>query len=177
MVYDLSQIHLLIVDQDERMTATWRGLLNGLGITRWQQAATAAEAWDVLCARGIRSGGDRIDALICRWELPVAEGEMVDGLDLIRRLRGDPVSPNPFLPAIIVTATITRERVREALDAGVNELLVLPLSAKSLETRLREVIEKPRKFVRGSGYFGPDRRRFTRPDYPGPFRRDEDAEE
>ncbi|WP_298723917.1 response regulator [uncultured Ferrovibrio sp.] len=177
MVYDLSQIHVLVVDQDDHVTSTWRWLLEGLGVARWQHVPDAAAAWKVLCAHGIRSGRDRVDALICRWELPAAEGDLSDGLDLIRRLRNEPASPNPFLPAIIVTATITRERVREALDAGVNELLVLPLSAKSLEIRLREVIDKPRKFVRGGGYFGPDRRRFTRPDYPGPFRRAEDAEE
>lgn len=174
MVYDLSQIELLIVDQEDGMAATWRSLLKGFGINQPLLAPDAASAWNLLNARRLQGGAGRIDALICRWELPGAEGDMVDGLDLVRRLRNDPVSPNPFLPAIIVTATITRERVREALDAGVNELLVLPLSAKSVETRLREVIEKPRKFVRGGGYFGPDRRRFTRPDYPGPFRRGED---
>ena len=168
MAYDLSRLDLLIVDADASMAASWRSLLGGLGIRNPVVVASGTEAWAALA----RPGG-RPDIVICRWELPGAEDAM-SGLDLVRRLRGDPASPAPFLPVIIATATITRERVREALDAGVHEVLVLPLSAKALETRLRETIDRPRKFVRGGGYFGPDRRRFTRPDYPGPYRRSEE---
>ena len=35
MVYDLSQIHVLVVDQDDHVTSTWRWLLEGLGVARW----------------------------------------------------------------------------------------------------------------------------------------------
>lgn len=181
MVYDLSQIDLLIVECDEGLVAAWRDLLNGLGIRRLRFAPDVRRAWAVLTA----AAGDEpaVDVLIARWEMPRPEEGRGDdgyapdagtGLDLIRQLRRDPASPVPFMPAILVTATITRERVREALDAGVNEILVLPLSAKSVETRLRELIERPRKFLRGGEYFGPDRRRTVRPDYPGPYRRGSD---
>jgi two-component system, chemotaxis family, chemotaxis protein CheY len=166
MSYDLSRLNLLIVEGESTMAATWRSLLGGFGIREPVIAPNGAKALEMLLA----PSGGRPDILICRWELPGAN-DVSDGLDIVRRLRSDPASPMPFLPAIVATATITRERVREALDAGVNEVLVLPLSAKALETRLREVVEKPRKFVRGGGYFGPDRRRFARPDYPGPYRR------
>lgn len=169
MGYDLSQIDLLVVEHDVGMAATWRRLLDGLGIRNLRLASSLERAWAALSAPG-----GKADVLICRWEMPAGDDGMADGLDLVQRLRCDPASSVPFLPAIIVTATITRERVRKALDAGVNELLVLPLSGKALETRLREIVERPRPFVRGGGYFGPDRRRFSRPDYPGPFRRSDD---
>lgn len=169
MSYDLSRLGLLVVDAEASMAATWRNLLGGLGIHNPTIVASGTKAWAVLSSQA----GGRPDAVICRWELPGAEDAM-SGLDLVRRLRGDPESPAPFLPVIVATATITRERVREALDAGVHEVLVLPLSAKALEARLSEIVERPRKFVRSSGYFGPDRRRFTRPDYPGPYRRGEE---
>lgn len=168
MPYGLSRLNLLVVESEAGMAATWRSMLGGLGIQGVVLVPDSREAWKALAP-----GGARPDILLCRWELPGAE-EALDGLALIRRLRSDPASPVPFLPAIIATATITRERIREALDAGANEVLVLPLSAKALETRLREVVEKPRKFVRGGGYFGPDRRRFARPDYPGPYRRSDE---
>lgn len=171
MPYDLSRLNLLIVDGESTMAATWRSLLGGFGIREPVIVASGARAWEKL----LPQGGTRPDILICRWELPAAEAA-ADGLDFVRRLRRDPASPMPFLPVIVATATITRERVRAALDAGVNEVLVLPLSAKALETRLREVVEKPRRFVRGGGYFGPDRRRFARPDYPGPYRRSGEAD-
>lgn len=169
MSYDLSRLDVLVVEAEDSMAATWRSLFDGLGIRNPTIVASCATAWAALAMQT----GARPDIVICRWELPGAEDAM-SGLDLVRRLRSDPASPSPFLPVIIATATITRERVREALDVGVHEVLVLPLSAKALETRLRETIDRPRKFVRGGGYFGPDRRRFTRPDYPGPYRRDDE---
>ncbi|HEX6958545.1 MAG TPA: hypothetical protein VF194_11225 [Ferrovibrio sp.] len=179
MAYDLSQIDLLIVDRDE---TAWRGLLGGLGIRQPRFVPDARRAWAAL-AEAQAGSAKAVDILICRWELPHSEeskgaadvaAEGGTGLDLIRELRRGAASPAPFMPAILVTATITRERVREALDAGVNEILVLPLSAKSVEARLREIIERPRKFIRGGTYFGPDRRRTARADYPGPYRRQDD---
>lgn len=168
MPYDLSRLDLLVVEAEDSMAASWRSLLGGFGIRNPLVVASGTEAWAALSRPGSRP-----DIIICRWELP-GTGEAMGGVDLARRLRSDPESPAPFLPFIIATATITRERVREALDAGVHEVLVLPLSAKALEARLRETVDKPRRFVRGGGYFGPDRRRFTRPDYPGPYRRHEE---
>ena len=168
MPYDLSRLDLLVVEAEDSMAASWRSLLGGLGIRDPLIVTSSTQAWAAMSRPGSRP-----DIIICRWELPGMEDAM-SGLDLARRLRSDPDSPAPFLPLIIATATITRERVREALDAGVHEVLVLPLSAKALETRLREIVDKPRKFVRGGGYFGPDRRRFARPDYPGPYRRSEE---
>lgn len=166
MAYDLSRLQPMIVEADEAMQATWRGLLAGFGIRRALLLRGSREAWTALSS----ADAARPDLLICRWELPGGDS----GLDLVARLRQDPESPAPFLPAIIVTGRITRERVARALAAGVHEILVLPLSAKALESRLREVVEKPRKFIRAPGYFGPDRRRQVRPDYAGPFRRKAD---
>lgn len=166
MSYDLSRLQLLIVEADDTMQATWRKLLAGFGIQAAAMVRSSREAWTQLGD----AAAAKPDLLVCRWELPAGDS----GLDLVARLRQDQESPTPFLPAIIVTGSITRERVNRALAAGVHEILVLPLSAKALEARLREVIEKPRKFVRAPGYFGPDRRRQVRPDYAGPFRRQSD---
>lgn len=170
MRYDLSRLDLLIVEPDEAMAATWRKLLTGLGIRRTRFMPGLPQAWTFLKALADGSESERADVLICRWELPGSES----GLALIERLRRDPASPAPFLPAIIVTATVTRERMRRALDAGAHEVLMLPLTPKAVEARLREIIDRPRKFVRGGDYFGPDRRRQVRADYAGPFRRAED---
>lgn len=164
MPFDLSRLDLLVVEPDETMLATWRRVFGGLGIRATRVAPNAARAWSELCRTAP-------DVLIARWDLP---GATAGGLALVQKLRRDPASPLPFLPAIIVTAKITRDHIRAALDAGVNEIMVLPLSPKAVETRLRETIERPRKFVRGEDYFGPDRRRHVRHDFAGPFRRADD---
>ena len=50
-------------------------------------------------------------------------------------------------------------RVVEARDAGVNEFLAKPISAKALYQRFASIIDNPRPFIRTQDYFGPDRRR------------------
>jgi two-component system chemotaxis response regulator CheY len=169
MPYDLNRLNLLIVEPDADVASTWRRLMATLRIKTPEIVPDTAQAWTLLKGVPQANGsvaGLRVDAVIVRWELP---GD--DGLNLITRLRRDPDSPAPFLPAVIVTGNVTRERIRRALDAGVNEVLALPLAPKAVETRLREMVERPRKFIRDGGYFGPDRRRQVRADYAGPFRR------
>lgn len=169
MPYDLNRLELLVVESDADVASTWRRLLATLRIKPPNIVTDMEQAWTLLKGAPQADGsvaGMRIDAVIVRWELA---GE--DGLDLVTRLRRDPESPAPFLPAAIVTGVVTRERIRRALDAGVNEVLALPLAPKTVESRLREMVERPRKFIRDGGYFGPDRRRQVRADYAGPFRR------
>lgn len=169
MPYDLNRLDLLVVEPDPDMASTWRRLLATLRIRPPHIVPDAGQAWTML--KGVPQAGGivagmHVDAVIIRWELP---GD--DGLNLVTRLRRDAESPAPFLPAVIVTGTVTRDRIRQALDAGVNEVLALPLTPKGVESRLREMVERPRKFIRDGGYFGPDRRRQVRTDYAGPFRR------
>jgi two-component system chemotaxis response regulator CheY len=169
MPYDLNRLELLVVESDADVASTWRRLLATLRIKPPNIVTNAEQAWTLLKGAPQAGGGVagmRIDAVIVRWEL---SGE--DGLDLVTQLRRDPESPAPFMPAAIVTGVVTRERIRRALDAGVNEVLALPLAPKTVEIRLREMVERPRKFIRDGGYFGPDRRRQVRGDYAGPFRR------
>lgn len=82
-------------------------------------------------------------------------------------------STHPFVPVIMVTGHSEKSRVYEALNAGVNEFLVKPVSAKGLYSRLISVIERPRPFVRSKTFFGPDRRRRADPTYRDAERREE----
>ncbi|MDO9079054.1 MAG: response regulator, partial [Brevundimonas sp.] len=78
---------------------------------------------------------------------------------------------NPYLPIIMRTGHSEKSRVYEARDAGVTEFVVKPITAKAILDRIQAVIFKPRPFVKTDGYFGPDRRRSTAPNYKGPMRR------
>jgi FixJ family two-component response regulator len=100
----------------------------------------------------------------------------LDGIDFVRLLRNSPDSPNQLAPVIMVTGHSTFARVNEARDAGVNEFLCKPLTARGVIERLHEAIEHPRRYVRSGDYFGPDRRRRVDPTYSGPRRRSTDAE-
>ena len=71
----------------------------------------------------------------------------------------------------------TVSRVQDARNAGVNEFLAKPLTARGVVERLAQVIDHPRAFVKAGEYFGPDRRRRADPAFEGPFRRGADAPE
>jgi DNA-binding response OmpR family regulator len=71
----------------------------------------------------------------------------------------------------MITGHSERSRVSAARDAGVNEFLVKPVTAKSLMERLTLIVNKPRNFVKSKNYFGPDRRRRPDPNYGGSERR------
>ena len=60
----------------------------------------------------------------------------------------------------------------EARDAGVNEFLAKPISAKALYQRFAANIDNPRPFIRTKHYFRPDgRRQYTGPPRGVPERR------
>jgi len=96
----------------------------------------------------------RPDIIIADWMM-----SPINGVDFVQWLRESGDSPAPFTPVIMVTAYSNRHNITEARDAGINEFLTKPISAKSLFSRIQSVIEKPRQFVRAKNYFGPDRRR------------------
>jgi DNA-binding response OmpR family regulator len=98
----------------------------------------------------------------------------MDGIALTRHIRTSENSPNPFMPIIMVTGHTERARVEEARDAGVTEFLAKPVTPKNLYSRIAEIVERPRAFVRTESYFGPDRRRKTLDSYGGPWRRHDD---
>ncbi|MEM6492125.1 MAG: response regulator, partial [Pseudomonadota bacterium] len=83
----------------------------------------------------------------------------MDGLTLARTLRDPVKSPNPLVPIILMSASISKTLLFKARDAGINEMLAKPLKAKLVFDRLFEIIERPRDFVVAPAYVGPDRRR------------------
>lgn len=155
----LTKLKVLVVDDSENMRRLVKALLRSFGITQILEASEGAQAFELV---------QRLnpDLIVTDWRM-----EPVDGLALTRMLRQSERSPDPYIPVIMMTAYAERIRVLAARDAGVTEFLVKPLSAKSLYSRLRAVIEQPRDFVRVGQYFGPDRRRHRDNQYSGEERR------
>ena len=95
----------------------------------------------------------------------------VDGVDFVRLLRNSQDSPNPMCPVIMLSGHSTERRIFEARDVGVNEFLSKPVTARGVLSRISQIIDHPRPFIRCEDYFGPDRRRRQDPSYQGPRRR------
>jgi CheY-like chemotaxis protein len=65
----------------------------------------------------------------------------LDGLDFVRLVRIAKDTPNPYIPIIMLSGYTEHRRVTEARDAGVNEYLAKPISAKSIYQRITSIIE------------------------------------
>ena len=152
----------LIVEDNAHMRSLLRALLNSVGIKAVAEAAHGHAAIEALREQ-------KSDLVLCDLAM-----QPMDGLIFTRHIRNDEHSPNPFIPIIMITGHTERHRVEAARDAGVTEFLAKPITAHNLFSRIAEIVERPRAFVRCDDYFGPDRRRRETDDYAGPWRRRED---
>lgn len=147
------------------MRALLRSLLHTLGIKNVSEASDGDAGFAALKAQ--------LPDLI----LTDLTMEPVDGIEFTKRVRSSEDSPNPYVPIIMVTGHTERQRVETARDAGVTEFLAKPITARNLISRLAEIVDRPRPFVKCETYFGPDRRRRKNKDYAGPWRRQDDIAE
>ena len=150
-VVRLERLSVLVVDDNKNMRALFQAMLEALGIVKIYYSSDGEQ--------GITAIRDfSIDLVITDWIM-----EPQDGLYLVNWVRNSPNSPDNFLPIIMVSGHSEKVRITEGRDAGINEFMVKPISAKSLYRRLVSLIEHPREFVRTKSYFGPDRRRKVEP--------------
>jgi len=155
----LEQLRFLLVDDNHHMRAIVSTILKGVGVRHVHEAMDGAEALQVVRDRAV-------DIAIVDFKMAP-----LDGVQFTQLVRKSPDSADPFLPIIMLTGFAERHRVFEARDAGVTEIVVKPVTARSLLDRINTVIFKPRPFIRAGDYFGPCRRRRDDPTYKGPRRR------
>jgi two-component system, chemotaxis family, chemotaxis protein CheY len=163
-VSGIASLHVLVVDDNPHMRSIVVAILRGVGVTIVKEASDGADALEAMKV-GIP------DIVICDLNM-----SPIDGLDLTQMIRTAPDSPHPFVPIIMMTGHTERSKIMAARDAGVNEFLAKPISARTLLDRIVSVIDRPRAFVRSAGYSGPCRRRVGSKDHPGPWRRKSDEE-
>ncbi len=156
--YDIERLNFLIVDDNKHMTMLVKNLIHALGSRNVSEANDAAEAFTELTHFPA-------DIIIVDYQM-----QPLDGLDFVRLVRTGSDSPNPYVPIIMLTGHTEMSKVLNARDAGVNEFLAKPLSARSLYARIQKIISQPREFVKTRTFFGPDRRRVTK-NWDAPERR------
>lgn len=113
----------------------------------------------------IKAGVMGVDLIISNWQM-----SPVDGMMLLRWVRRHKDSPDRFIPFILITGHAEPERVHEARDMGITELMGKPFTIKGVGEKLITTIQRNRQFVHTKDYFGPDRRRRA-VKFEGPERR------
>jgi len=125
MAVDLN-MNVLIVDDIEAMLRVLRNLLKQLNFRNIDQAADGSEALAKLRA------GD-FDLVISDWQM-----EPMTGIDLVREMRAD--KKLQHLPFVMVTAETQKDKLTVAKEAGVDTMILKPLTADSLKRTLVGVL-------------------------------------
>lgn len=143
----MKTISILLADPDSCLAQTVVLILRAMGFASVTHVRSIDEALTALRTQSI-------SFLITEWDIRGGSG-----LDLVKRLRQDPHSPNRGLPIIMLTGRGEMSDVQTARDVGITEFVVKPFSAQTLYNRLEQIIDHPRSFVISSTYVGPERRR------------------
>jgi len=98
----------------------------------------------------------------------------LDGMQLTRDLRRSELACREA-PIIMVSSEATAAVILGARDAGVHEFLRRPYNTGDVLKRLDAVVGRPRDWIEGIAYIGPDRRRFNSAEYSGPRKRSSDG--
>jgi two-component system chemotaxis response regulator CheY len=159
MTINLNTLSILLVEDTAPMRKIMVSVLEILGFKTIYSAASGAAGFQLF-------KDHNPDIVITDWMM-----EPMDGVELIKMIRTNPDSPNPFVPIILVTGYAATTKVKIARDNGMTEFLVKPFTGKELAARITHVINRPRDFVEAPSFIGPDRRRRPDDDYDGPVRR------
>lgn len=162
MTYKFDEIKILVVEDLLPILGLTKSVLNVFGFKNLVSARNGEEAFQLFCE-------EEPDLVITDWIM-----EPGDGVELIRKIREDEASPNPYVPIILMTGYSNRMRVENARDIGITEFLAKPYTARDLYNRIVQIIENPRQFVKTGNFFGPDRRRRKNEDFEGPVKRHTD---
>ncbi|MEO5375252.1 MAG: response regulator [Alphaproteobacteria bacterium] len=161
VAFDGREVKVLIAEDNPQFRLLVRTVLRSLGIRDIVEAEDGADALE-------RLRTFPADLVIVDWKMAP-----MNGLDFVRTLRNAAGPPDPLTPVIMITGYADAGMMAAARDAGVNEFIAKPISARMLMSRVFGVLQRPRPFVRADGFFGPDRRRKTAssPPLPGEERR------
>jgi DNA-binding response OmpR family regulator len=140
-------IKVLVVDDEHYMRKVVRTLLMSIGVRTIFEAPNAMAGLDLIREKAP-------DVVIVDWEMPG-----LDGRGFVRMVRSPDTFPYPNIPIIMLTAHSERSRVIEAMECGIHEFLLKPVSSKALADRLTAVLNNPRKLVRKGDYYGPEPRK------------------
>ena len=139
----LASTKVLVVDDEYYMRKVVRTLLMSIGVRTIYEAHDGPAGLE-----HIRRTAP--DVVIVDWQMPG-----LDGAGFVRMVRSPETFPFPDVPIIMLTGHGERSRVIEAVQIGVNEFLLKPVSTKALQDRLVAVLTNPRPMVRSGDYYGP----------------------
>lgn len=117
---------VLVVDDYQTMVRIIRNLLKQIGFTDVDDASDGSQAFDKLKAK-------KYGLVLSDWNM-----EPMTGLELLTKVRAD--ADLAAIPFIMVTAEAKPENVIAAKKAGVNNYIVKPFDAETLQKKIESVL-------------------------------------
>ena len=144
---DFADLRICVVDDNRNFQNLFRTLLRGMGFRRVDLFADPEEAMSLIASTPV-------DVTFVDLVMPRR-----NGIDWVRNVRRTSRLANPTMSIALVSGHVDRRVLEAAVRAGVDDVLVKPLSPATLHRHLRRLVTRPLPYVRGSdGYFGPDPR-------------------
>ena len=122
------KMRILVVDDFASMRNIIKGLLNQIGFQNIEEAKDGSTALEKL-----KIG--KFDLVICDWNMP-----KVPGIEVLKAIRNDPRLKD--LPFLMVTAKAKKDNVMEAVKAGVNQYIVKPFTAETLQKKIEKIFDE-----------------------------------
>jgi len=126
---DMRDVSALVVDDNANMRRLIGTILRSVGAAEVREAASGEEALDILRG-GWRPGLVLVDYLM----------EDLDGTAFTRRVRAEIDRDGWRLPVILVTGHAEMTLLHEARDAGANDFIPKPFTARTLLQRVARVV-------------------------------------
>ncbi len=117
---------VLIVDDFSTMRRIVKNIVRQIGFKNITEAENGAMALQKLKS-------EKFDLVITDWNMP----EM-SGLDLLKAIRAD--DELKATPVLMVTAEAKKENIVDAIKAGVNNYVVKPFTAETLQEKLEKIL-------------------------------------
>lgn len=118
---------ILLVDDSRTMRNIQKKTLETLGGAQFAEAGDGVEALAAITASG------KFDLILVDWNMP-----NMDGLTMVKNVR----EKDKATPIIMVTTEAEKNRVLEALKAGVNNYVIKPFTPDSLMEKVNQTLAK-----------------------------------
>ncbi|MCL0033342.1 response regulator [Thermodesulfovibrionales bacterium] len=126
-------IKVLVVDDFPTMRRIIKNLLKPIGFEHIEEAENGTQALNKL-------KNDSFGLVVSDWNMP----EM-DGITFLRNIRQS--EDFKGIPFLMVTAEAEKEKVIEAIKAGVDSYVVKPFTSEILKEKIEKIAEKKKSLL------------------------------
>ena len=143
--YDFDRVNVLLAEDSPFIRSLLVNSLKVLGVGNVFAVEHGGDAIHFLQRvknEPMKIGVQQIDIVISNWDM-----HPIDGMMFLRWVRRHKDSPDRFVPFVMITSYTEPERIVQAREMGVSEILAKPFTIKNIGEKLISIIERPRQFV------------------------------